>query len=338
MLYKIIYKEYYYIMVKFDKETIISFAKETNKAPFENAYAKTDYIINLIMKDIKDVNPYINNYELYVANEALTKAEIPASTLDLFLVLDAKQLELNFNEDKFFKFKMSLVNFGKNFIENFKLFNKKKKNKKKNKKRTEENQEEQFEKYSITEKKLTSYNVYDFHVDFLNELAKYFTEKTMIYLSDNCINIAGKDDLGLFIRIYVTFLNEENKAFMLYNLKTKNKTLVNFRERYDNFDIACIRTNDMFLTQLTIFNNMYYNIFKFVPNQILIESLLYSCPFNLFGEDVYETTMSLINYLKNTNIKNLKSICDDYELTKENLTPKNSVEILYKFINGLALL
>lgn len=319
-------------MIRFDKQTINSFSKEINHTPFENAYSKTHYIISLIMKDIMDANPYIHNYDLYIANEALTRGEIPSTTLDLFLALDAKQMELNFVENKMYKLKTNVALFSNRFFKNFKRAKKKKK-----KKEVENDEQQEFKKYELNEKRLKSYNVKHFNVDLLHELAKYFTDKTTLFLTNYCINIAGKEDLGVFIRIFVVFNNEDN-TYSMYNLNSKSLCNVNFKERFNNNEIADIRTNGMFSIQLEIFNNMFYNVFRYNPNQILIESLLYSCPFNLFGEDVYETTMSLINYLKNTNIKNLKSICDDYELTKENLTPKNSVEILYKFINGLALL
>lgn len=319
-------------MIKFDKQTIISFSKEINNSPFENAYAKTNYILKIIMQDIMAVNSYINNYELYIANEALTRGEIPATTLDLFLVLEAKQLELNFIDDKLYRLKTTTMNFGKNFFKNFKLFNRKKKNKK-NKAKKDEKLEE-IEKYEIDEKRLNSYNIKHFNVDLLHELAKYFTDKTTLFITDKCIKIAGKDDIGVFIKLYTVFKNDDD-TYSLYNLKTKQKIIVNFKERFNNIEIANIKTNGMFETQLAIFNNIYYNLFKNVPNQILIESLLYSCPSNLFNEDVYCTTLSLVNYLKNTNIKNLISICDDNELLKDTMISNNSVERLYKFINIL---
>ena len=93
----------------------------------------------------------------------------------------------------------------------------------------------------------------------------------------------------------------------------------------------------MFKKQIRVFNNIFWNVFKKTPNQIFIESILFSVPLEFYTDDVYETTLGIINYLKNSTMQNIKSICDDnVKLFAEPLNTF-SFEIAYKFIRSLEI-
>ena len=67
----------------------------------------------------------------------------------------------------------------------------------------------------------------------------------------------------------------------------------------------------MVVEMIKLINAIYSKAYNKVPNQILVESLVYNCPKLLFDEkDVFKTFVNVINYINLSNPRALCSICD----------------------------
>ncbi len=312
-------------MTILNSNIIKEFAKSVDNSSFNQAYSKVNQYINDALSIIKNRNPYINNYDIFIANEAFSDAEFYASTLDIFIVFNAVQIELNQEKNKENKFIKSIKYFWQSFQDNFFIFRSKKRKNNKYLKKVEK-------KVMLLEK----YNVTTLYNDILVQLSKQMYNKTELYINSNKITIIGEEEFGLPINIYPVFYVDEEK-FKLYNIKTDKNIIIDFKDRFQNVEIKNLQTNDNYINQIRIFNNIYWNIFKQKPNQIFIESLIFSCPNNLFVNDVVETTINLVNYIKNNTMQNLKSICDEtIDLFNEQLNTVDYQSAL-KFINKIEI-
>lgn len=312
-------------MTILNSNIIKEFAKSVDNSSFNQAYSKVNQYINDALSIIKNRNPYINNYDIFIANEAFSDAEFYASTLDIFIVFNAVQIELNQEKNKENKFIKSIKYFWQSFQDNFFIFRSKKRKNNKYLKKVEK-------KVMLLEK----YNVTTLYNDILVQLSKQMYNKTELYINSNKITIIGEEEFGLPINIYPVFYVDEEK-FKLYNIKTDKNIIIDFKDRFQNVEIKNLQTNDNYINQIRIFNNIYWNIFKQKPNQIFIESLVFSCPNNLFVNDVVETTINLVNYIKNNTMQNLKSICDEtIDLFNEQLNTVDYQSAL-KFINKIEI-
>lgn len=305
------------------KNIIEEFAGDVDETSFYNSYNIINDVITKALENIKQRNPYINKYQITIANEIFDKTEFCASTLDLFVVFDALQIELNSNKKKKNAFLKNLKLFFKEFKNNFSLFNSKKKKQKKNIK--------EIEKKSLV---LNEYDVKMLYQDLMVQMSTFLNEKTNLHLKNNKITISNEDDIGIEINVYCVFKISDTSC-KLYNIQNNSSIIIDYRYRFENFSIKNSQTNYMFEKQVKIFNNLYWNTIKQKPNQIFIESLLYNCPNDLFNNDNFDTTINLVNYLKNSTMQNLFSICDEnLSLFKEYLNTV-SFDMAYKFLNML---
>lgn len=311
--------------MKFSKETILSFADYANINAFKNAFAVINGVITDIMTSIMQRNANIKGFEILTANEVFNGTEFAGSTIDLFLHLDAKQIELYFNEKEKFKLNSYFSNFRKLFIENFKLYTRK--SKKANEKRI-----------AKQEKKILSLDKYDvknFYKDLQLQLCKRLHNTTQIILNSTSLKIIGKDEFGITINIYPVFSCD--KGYVLYNTLNKKSTIINFGDKFYNVKEKNKQTCSFFKIQTRILNNMFWNIFKQSPNQIFIESLLYNVPTNFFTHNIYGSTLKIINYLKNSDINKFVSICNNETKMFNETINTTRLETAYKFIKSIEL-
>lgn len=304
---------------------IEEFAKKVDSTAFEQAYSKISDFLNNTIYSIKQRNPYINNYEILVANEVFTGSEFFSSTLDLFVVFNAVQIELN-QTNKKNAFLANLKYFWQEFKSNFAIFNSRKRKNEKYIKKTE--------KKALS---LKDYDVKMLYNDLTVQLAKLLYNKTNIYIDNSIIKVVGEEEFGVEINIIpVFYINDEQ--YKMYSFQKKCTTkVVDFKDRFINTDIKNIQTDNIFTKQVRIFNNIYWNNLKQQPNQIFIESLLYDCPNKLFSNDDFETTVNLANYLKNSTMQNLVSVCDEKtNLFQEPLNTTN-YETAIKFVNSIKI-
>lgn len=309
-------------MLKLSKNIIDEFVKYPNQNSFNNSFAQISMAIENAMKTIMDRNPRINKYNLVIANEAFSGSVISSSSLDLFLILDAPQIELNFKEKDSNVFVKSTKVFFKTLRENLRFFKKKKKSLKK------------IKKEEVKLLKIENYNILNFFKDFQIQLSKQLYTTTVISISSNCIKIVGHDEFGIEINIYPVFRDAQN-SIRIYNTRNKKESIVDFKNRYQNFDNKNFRTKNIYKLIVRIFNNIYYNTYKIVPNQIYIESLLYNVPDEYFSLNFYNSILLIVNFLKNCDMQNFVSICDQDKLLFNETLNNVSPEISYKFIKSL---
>ena len=195
-------------MFKISKDLINSFGKVVNTTAFDNAFSSISYHIDKAMETIQGHNASIQGYEILVANEVFSGCEFTSSNLDIFLLLDAKQIELNLNEKKSYQIKTFIKDFFEKFRSNFKLFKRKKVSKKKLEKQ---------------EKKVLGnlkYDVASFYKDLQIQLCKTLYKTSKVGINAYGLNLYGNDEFGVNINIYPVFEYEED-VLKLYKLKYK---------------------------------------------------------------------------------------------------------------------
>ena len=125
-------------------------------------------------------------------------------------------------------------------------------------------------------------------------------------------SIVGKEDFGTNtkINIYVCCYDSKTDTFKMFN-QTRNKYFdVCFGTRFELIEEKAKATDGQFVDMLKIFNALFAKNYNKIPNQILLESLLYNVPTKLFcKDDIYRTFVNVSNYLRISNPKNFVSIC-----------------------------
>ena len=300
----------------FDKNLINSLSEQLNPKYMSVAY---DYVCNSLDKALQTIlnkKPIINDYRYEIVNECKNFAEGQNSTLDIFVEIKSPSLELycfNTNQNSFKKALRRFSNAWKD--------SSKKKNTKHSKKNT----------YQVPTN--DKYTMLSFKNELVGELAKYFSDETMLYVYDNSIYIYSKDELGVNVNLYIVFGMEDE--FRLFNTKTYKLTEIYFKDREINFDKKTKSTNSRFVNILRILNGLYFQYSKKAINQLFIESILYNIPNELFiDDDIYNTLLKIINYI-NINIANVinyKSILDESKSIYNEPIMNNCITSFIKFI------
>ena len=311
----------------FDKAYIETFARGVSYSYVENAYSIFLDILDESMQAITKFRPVVTDYNCQIVNECLNNAQLQNSTLDIFMNIKSPQLELG------------LVKLNKNYIKKWFnklrlawMSNKKPKKKRwwqrKNKTKTDKNDE-----IKIGEK----YDFQAFKKQLMLELAKRFTPKTTIYVSNYGLLVLCSEDLGMDINLFISFSNGEK--YTLFNELTMNLTYIEFKDREKNIHTKRLSTNDNFVKALRIFNGLYRNIYSKPLNQILLESVLYNCPDELFENNAYDMFIKLINFINVSAMQTFKSITDDEtSIIKNNLIPQSEIYDFVNFLKNLAKL
>ena len=131
------------------------------------------------------------------------------------------------------------------------------------------------------------YTIAKFKNDLMLELVKYLTEKSLIAVNSKNILLLCKEDYGLNANLYFVF--KSNNYYKLFDTNTFKFTLIDFKDRFVNIKEKNIQTNNNFTNMIRIFNGLFANIMGYPLNQILIESVLYNCPNDLYNEtDCFE--------------------------------------------------
>ncbi len=302
----------------FDKSLINSLSEQLNPQYMSVAY---DYVCNSLDKALQTISskkPIINDYRYEIVNECKNFAEGQNSTLDIFVEIKSPSLELysfNTNKNSFRKILKGFSNAWKN--------SSKKKNKKKNKKAAAISQIPTDDKYTML----------SFKNELVGELAKYFSDETMLYINDNAIYIYSKDELGVNINLYIVFGMEDE--FRLFNTKTYNLIEINFKDRDINFEKKAVATNGKVVNILRILNGLYFQYTKKAMNQLFIESVLYNIPNKLYlNDDIYNVFLKIINYI-NINIANVisyKTILDESKTISDESLMNGWITSFIKFI------
>lgn len=312
----------------FSKDLIYELARPLDSSYVDNAYANITNIVRSSITEMCKHRPIVTGVDFELVNECLTFSESQTSSLDLFVVLHSPQLEL------------STTNLNKNFFK--KLYRrfilalrqiKEEKAQKKVRRKKKKQQAVLQQTQSIKSPNFSqhNYSIPQFKNDILLELVKYVTEKSLIVVNSKHISLFCKEDYGLNSNLYFVF--KSNNYYKLFDSNTCKFILVNFKDRLNNIKNKNDATNNNFSKMLRVFNGLFLNIMGNSLNQILIESILYNCPNELFqNADVYDMFIKIFNFIRLKSISNFKSITNDKDLLNEVLC-KNKVNEFGKFLN-----
>ena len=215
------------------------------------------------------------------------------STYDYFLGIENMQIELNTkNSRNFWKYAW------REFRASWRLGRKKYKNK---------------NKEQISTQSLQKYQLSDFRHDVVFHLSEFLSETSIIYEYGRYITIVGQQDFGtnVQINIYISCFDSDSSTFKLYSENKNKYSVISFGSRYQNLQYKTEQCGEMFVNMLKILNAIYSKTYNKVPNQILMESLLFNCPNNLFDkQDIYKTFLNVANFIRLYSPTSFLSICD----------------------------
>lgn len=307
-----------------NKQLIESLNESNNKDFMENV---NDLVYNLVSSAVKEVSeksPFVSLDKciLIPANEISTGAFTQLSTYDYFLGIENAQIELNTKTPK------NILKFAwREFRASWRVGRKKYK---KNKKKGNEIVPQPLEKYQLS----------DFQHDILMKIVDLLSETSMIYEYPRHISMVGREDFGTNVKvnIYVCCYESKSDSFKLY-AENKNKfTTITFGTRFDNISYKLDECGEIFIDMIKILNAMYSKTYNRIPNQILIESLVFNCPNILFDKkDVYKTFVNIANYIRITTPGSISSICNTTKsIFEEKLIVDSGKQVEYsKVINML---
>lgn len=278
-----------------DRDLIEGLNESSNRHYAENVNSMVYELVANAVRDIGEISPFVNPEKCFLvpANESATGAFSQLSEYDYFLGIDNKQIEFNSKTRKnYWKF------IWREFRASWRIGRKKYKKEKKN----VQPKLESVEKYKLS----------DFRYDLTRKMANYLSETTLLFNTPNGVSIVGKEDFGTNTRIniYVCCYDSKTEVYKMFN-EAKNKYFdVCFGTRFELLDRKDKETNGQFVDMLKIFNALFSKNYNKIPNQILLESLLYNVPNKLYYDgDFYRTFVNVSNYLRLSNPKNFVSIC-----------------------------
>ena len=151
------------------------------------------------------------------------------------------------------------------------------------------------------------------------------------------IHIVGKEDFGTNTSILIYLVNSYDNNFKFYAGKRKGFIEINIDKRLKllNEKIDLVGAN--FIKMIKVFNSLFYNINGFMPNQILIESILYSCPNDLFeGNEIYKVFIKIVNYLTIKSLKDIKSMNNQEKTINEDVVCGRNISEFYRMLEYLS--
>ncbi len=309
------------------RELINSIANQENPKFIKSVNKKVNILLSNAIKKLSSQISYItlDNTILQPMNELFNGAFVDNSSFIYFLGINNAQLELNTaRKTPFWKnFKQRLIYAWEN--------RKKYKHKKKKKKKQEIEQKETEIKFDPN-----NYSIYNLAEDLQSALLEFLSETTLVYLKDNLLQIVGKEDFGSNTSIKIYIVNYNDELYKYYAGKKEGFKEINFKSRYDAINEKIKSVGENFVKILKVFNVTYFNANGYLPNQIFIESILCSCPEDLFyGEDIYKIFLKIINYLNIKNLKQIKSINNPLMTIFEDEICGNSALGFNKMLNSI---
>lgn len=279
------------------KDLIEGLRDSTNLEFVNNLNFTVFSLVDQALKDLSNKSSFIQPEKAYFmpVNEIYTGATTSQSAYAYFLGIANTEIELNSTDKKhFFK------NFWKRIVRAWKMSKKKKKKKKK------------IEERTLTVVTKEKYTIDDLRNDFVYYLSNLISTSSIIYEYEDHIMVVGKEDFGtnVKINIYITMYDEKNGVFKMYNGRKNRYYDVDLNERFKNLANK-MESCENFVNMIKIYNSIYSRAYSKVPNQILIESLVYNCPAVLFEHDVYQTFLNVSNYIRMIDVDALRSICDN---------------------------
>lgn len=287
--------------ITLSKNLINSIATQNNEVYIEHTQNLVKEIVSASVLSLAEKISFVtkNNVILQPVNELLNGAFCDNSQFVYFLGIENAQLEINTAKS---------TNFWRKMLQKFKTAwaNRRKRKFKKKKKKNDID-------YAKTEplkiQDMSKYSIYNLATDFQQAIANQVTETSIVYLNSNEISLIGKDDFGANTRIRIYLVNYNSEVFRFYAGKRRGFIDVNITARCDALNDKINNVGENFITLLKIFNVLFYNANNRLPNQVFMESILYSVPNELFeGNDIYNVFIKIVNFLSIKTIKNIASI------------------------------
>ncbi len=288
-----------------DKQLIESIVRKKNDEFIDKVNEKLNLIVSNAVDDLAQQIAYINldNVILQPANELISGAFTDNSKFVYLMGIDSAQLELN---------TLKSTNFWKD-LKNRILFAWQNRNtrraKRKERKKKKKQEKELAVNPVIYNFDPSKYNIYSLCEDLQTAIAKFSALTTVVYLEDTRIRLIGKDDYGSNTQIIIYPVIYNGEVYKYYAGRKKGFIEINIASRAETLNEKFNKCGENFVDMIKIFNVLYFYANKTTPNQIFIESILVSCPDDLFkGDDAYTIFVKIINYLTMTSVKNIKSI------------------------------
>lgn len=279
------------------RDLIEGLRDSTNVEFVENLNLTIFSLVDEAFKALSQKSSFIQADKVYFmpVNEVSTHAMTSQSVYSYFLGVANTEIELNSLDKKHY-----LKNLWKRFKRAWTLARKKKRKKKK----------VEVEQIALVTKE--KYTIDDLRSDIVLNISKFLTDTSIVYEYYDHISIIGKEDFGSNIKIdiYIAMYDEKNAIFKLYDNKKNRYYNVSFSERFRNVKIKSEECEN-FINMIKIYNSLFAKAYSKVPNQILIESLLFNCPNALFEKDLYQTFLNVSNYIRMTDADAMRSICDN---------------------------
>lgn len=307
-----------------NRELVEGLNESSNQSFAENINDTINNLIGQVVEDISEKSPFVKPSKcvLLPVNEVYLGAFSQLSQYSYFLGIENTQMEFNS------KLKKNWWKFAwREFKASWRIGRKKKYKKEKE---TKKKSVDSIERYKIS----------DFRHDVVLNLANYISPTSIIYEYQNHISVVGKEDFGSNVRIniYICSYDSKTNEFKIFK-PNKNKFYpYSFGRRFENLDLKVKECGEMFVNMAKILNSIYSKTYNQIPNQILVESLLFNCPKVLFNKkDVYKTFVNVANYIRLKNPKSFVSICDSSKgiFDEPLIIAKNSQVDFGKIINML---
>lgn len=314
--------------IEISRELITSIANQDNKKFVKNINKKVNEKLALAIDNLSAKVSYINlkNVALQPVNELISNAFVDNSNCVYFLGIESAQLEMNTNQK---------VNFWKNFKERLKFAwdNRKYFNRRKRKKRRRKKIDVDSKPHEVNFDP-NKYSIYNIAEDMQHAISEYLSQTSIISLSDNMIHIVGREDFGSNTSIVIYFVNLNESCYKYYAGRKKGFIEININKRVEMLNEKINEVGQNFIKMIKVFNSLFYNVNGYMPNQVYIESVLYSCPNDFYeGNDIYKVFIKIVNYLSLTTIRNIKSMNNESKTINEDIVCGNNGIAFNKMLN-----
>ena len=288
------------------KELIVSIAEQENIKYIKNISKKLNMILSSALKKMSEKISYVNldNIILQPVNELMSGALVDNSDFIYFLGIKNAQLEMNTARK---------IPLWQNIVNRFKFAWENRKSSKRKKRKKLFRRKKEAKTMNLSDYKFdpSKYNIYNLTEDLQNAIIEYLSASSIVYLNGNLLQIIGKEDFGSNVQILIYLVSYDGNKFKYYAGKKLGYKEIDVQNRYNILQEKINNIGDNFLKIIKILNSLYYNVNRYIPNQVFIESIVASCPEDFFiGDDIYKIFLKIINYFTIKTLKNVKSIND----------------------------
>lgn len=305
-----------------DKTMIESFASEIDSTNAYDLVYKFSDLLDDISIDLAGHNKFIsiNNVDSKLFGDFATRTNYQESDLNMYLLIKSGQLELNTvselqNKRKMLwrKIKLAWAN-RRASKKKRKLFSNRKKRK----------DYDLITEQQLKEKKEKPYTILNLKDEFFEYIVNFMSQMTVVYNYPDKITVLSKEDLGYKINIVPAFVHDDeirvwnarkNKFKIVYlddaliALDSKNKEIdsLNYSQNATNKVSRIVSNDNLLLKVIKIYKALTHNIWN-TTSLDFIDSLIYNCPNEIFVGNVYDVFVRSINFLKNADISDFRSI------------------------------